>query len=40
VLAWIRIRGANQVSREGVRRDGLGLALSAHLPLRRDVSPP
>jgi len=40
VLAWIRIRGANQVSREDVRRDGRGLALNAHPSLRRDVSPP
>jgi hypothetical protein len=30
VLAWIRIRGANQVSREDARREGLGLALNAH----------
>src|SRR6266851_6135345 len=33
VLAWIRIRGANQVSREDGRRDGLGLALNAHQSL-------
>jgi hypothetical protein len=33
VLAWIRIRGANQFSREDVRRDGLGLALNARQSL-------
>jgi hypothetical protein len=33
VLAWIRIRGANQVSREEECRDGLGLALNAHQSL-------
>ena len=30
MLASIRIRGANQVSREDVRRDELGLAPNAH----------
>src|SRR5260370_40407246 len=33
VLAWVRIRGANQFSREDMRRDGLGLALNARLSL-------
>jgi hypothetical protein len=33
VLAWTRIRGANQFSCEDVRRDGLGLALNAHQSL-------
>jgi hypothetical protein len=33
VLAWIRIRGANQFSREDGRRDGLGLALNARQSL-------
>jgi hypothetical protein len=30
VLAWIRARGAAQISREDVRRDALGQALNAH----------
>jgi hypothetical protein len=34
VLAWIRARGAAQISREDVRRDALGQALNAHQALQ------
>jgi len=34
VLAWIRARGARQISREDVRRDALGQALNAHQALQ------
>jgi hypothetical protein len=34
VLAWIRARGAARISREDVRRDALGQALSAHQSLQ------
>ena len=34
VLAWIRARGARQISREDVRRDALGQALNAHQSLQ------
>ena len=34
VLAWIRARGAGQISREDVRRDALGQALNAHQSLQ------
>ena len=34
VLAWIRARGAAQVSREDVRRDALGQAPNAHEALQ------
>ena len=34
VLAWIRARGAAQVSREDVRRDALGQAPNAHQALQ------
>ena len=34
VLAWIRARGAAQISREDVRRDALGQALNAHQSLQ------
>ena len=38
VLAWIRARGAAQISREDVRRDALGQALNAHQSLQVIVS--
>jgi hypothetical protein len=38
VLGWIRARGAAQISREDVRRDALGQALSAHQSLQVIVS--
>jgi hypothetical protein len=34
VLAWVRARGARQISREDVRRDALGQALNAHQALQ------
>jgi hypothetical protein len=34
VPAWIRARGANQISREDVRREALGQALNAHQSLQ------
>jgi hypothetical protein len=34
VLAWIRARGAGQISREDVRRDALGQAPNAHQSLQ------
>jgi hypothetical protein len=34
VLAWMRARGAAQISREDVRRDALGQALNAHQSLQ------
>jgi hypothetical protein len=34
VPAWIRARGADQISREDVRREALGQALNAHQSLQ------